>query len=107
MRLPPSSYTLNAFITLCNEKINKEKNSLQIITILFKPNKEMKISEVFKNRGFNGIAYRSSLGKGHNIALFNLEVADLINCTLFQVKEISFNFSQASNAYFISKYYKK
>src|SRR3989304_8865995 len=58
------------------------------------------IAELFKNRGFNGIAYRSYLGKGHNIALFNLEVADLINCTLFQVKEISFNFSQASNAYF-------
>jgi len=65
------------------------------------------IAELFKNNGFDGIAYRSSLGKGHNIALFNLEAADLCNCTLFLVKEISFNFSQASNTYFIPKYYKK
>ena len=65
------------------------------------------IAELYKNNGFDGIAYRSSLGKGHNIALFNLGAADLCNCTLFCVKEISFNFSQASNTYFISKYYKK
>ena len=65
------------------------------------------IAELFKNNGFDGIAYRSSLGKGHNIVLFDLNAADLINCALHETKEISFNFSQVSNAYFISKYYKK
>jgi len=65
------------------------------------------IAEFFKNNGFDGIAYRSSLGKGHNIALFNLDVAELINCTLYEAKEISFDFVRADNTYFISKYYKK
>ena len=65
------------------------------------------VAELFKNNGFDGIAYRSSLGKGHNIVLFDLNAADLINCALHETKEISFNFSRVSNTYFISKYYKK
>jgi len=65
------------------------------------------IAELFKNNGFDGIAYRSSLGKGHNITLFDLEVADLINCTLYEAKKVSFDFAQSSNRYFISKYYEK
>src|SRR5208337_4985358 len=36
------------------------------------------LAEFFKKNGFDGIAYRSSLGKGHNIALFDLNAADLI-----------------------------
>ena len=65
------------------------------------------VAELFKNNGFDGIAYRSSLGKGHNVVLFDLNAADLINCALHETKEISFNFSQVSNTCFISKCYKK
>lgn len=45
------------------------------------------IAELFKNNGFDGIAYRSSLGEGHNITLFDLDAADLINCTLYEAKK--------------------
>lgn len=65
------------------------------------------IAELFKNNGFDGIAYRSSLGEEHNITLFDLDAADLINCTLYEAKKVSFDFAQANNTYFISKYYKK
>lgn len=65
------------------------------------------IAELFKNDGFDGIAYRSSLGKGHNITLFDLDTADLINCALYEAKKVSFDFAQISNRYFISKYFKK
>ena len=61
------------------------------------------IAELFKSKGFDGIAYRSSLGKGHNIVLFNLDDADLINRTLFEVKKLSFDFSQASTTFFGTK----
>lgn len=64
------------------------------------------IAELFKKDGFDGIAYGSSLGDGHNIALFDINVADLVNCTLFEAKELSFNFTQCSIMYFISKYIK-
>ncbi|MBU0694683.1 MAG: RES family NAD+ phosphorylase [Candidatus Omnitrophica bacterium] len=65
------------------------------------------LAELFKNNGFDGIAYRSSLGKGHNIMLFDLNAADPINCALYEAKKVSFDFAQISNRYFISKYYKK
>jgi len=35
------------------------------------------IAELFRKNGFDGIAYRSALGEGHNIALFDLNVADV------------------------------
>ena len=59
------------------------------------------MAELFKNEGFDGTAYRSSLGKGHNITLFDLDTADLINCTLYEAKKVSFDFTQVSNRYFI------
>ena len=64
------------------------------------------IAEFFKANGFDGIAYQSAFqdasGKGHNIALFDLDVANLINCGLEEAKKITFEFEQAANPYFIS-----
>ncbi|MDI6753247.1 MAG: RES family NAD+ phosphorylase [Thermodesulfobacteriota bacterium] len=57
------------------------------------------LAELFKAEGYDGIGYRSSLGPGHNIALFDLDVADLIACLLFEVKDISFKFEQRPNSY--------
>lgn len=59
------------------------------------------LAELFKNNGVDGIAYRSSLGKGHNRMLFDLEVAYPINCTLYGAKKVSFDFIQADSTYFI------
>ncbi len=63
------------------------------------------IAELFKAHGFDGIAYRSSLGPGHNLALFDLNAAELINCHLFEVKTINFEFNEAANPYFMKKHY--
>lgn len=57
------------------------------------------IAELFKVIGFDGVAYGSSLGSGHNIALFDLDAAEIINCSLFQVKNIEFDFKEAANPY--------
>jgi len=50
------------------------------------------LAELFKTRGFDGVAYRSSLGSSHNIALFDLEAAELIDCSLFKVKDVRYEF---------------
>lgn len=55
------------------------------------------IGELFKNNGFDGIFYNSALGKGKNIALFDINNAVIINCFLFKVKSISFEFSEVAN----------
>jgi hypothetical protein len=62
------------------------------------------IAELFKLGGFDGITYRSSLGQGRNIAIFSLDVAELINCSLFQLKEIKFRFAESANPYFLKKH---
>ena len=65
------------------------------------------ITDMFKANGFDGIVYRSALGDGHNVALFDLEAAEIVNCSLFEVKDIKFTFSQTASPYFIKKHYEK
>lgn len=50
------------------------------------------IAEYFKSKGFDGIAYRSSMGGGHNIALFDINVTESIHGSLFKVEAIKFDF---------------
>jgi RES domain-containing protein len=61
------------------------------------------IAELFRHEGMDGILYRSSLGKGSNIVLFDLEVAELINCFVHEATALSFSFKQVANPYFVVK----
>jgi hypothetical protein len=63
------------------------------------------LAEAFRAHGCDGIVYRSLLGEGFNVALFDCGVAELINCGLYETKSVSFKFDQCSNPYFISKHY--
>ncbi len=65
------------------------------------------IAELFKTNGFDGIIYRSvfsnsnSGNEGKNIALFDINNADLVNCQLFKVSGISIESSLEENGYSI------
>jgi hypothetical protein len=64
------------------------------------------LAELFKREGFDGVAYKSNFGEdGYNVALFDLDAADLINCFLFEVKKIEMKFEERANPYFVAKYY--
>lgn len=63
------------------------------------------LAEAFRAHGYDGIVYRSLLGEGLNVALFDCGVAELINCGLYETNSVSFKFDQCSNPYFISKHY--
>lgn len=65
------------------------------------------LSDLFRHNGFDGIAYKSRLGLEFNIALFDVDAADLINCFLYEVKSISYKFEETGEHYFVSKYYEK
>jgi hypothetical protein len=58
------------------------------------------LADLFRHHGFDGIRYRSLLGKGYNYALFDPDSADLLNCCLYEVKSVSFEFDQFGNPYF-------
>lgn len=52
------------------------------------------IAELFKAEGADGILYRSALGKGLNVALFDLDAANQVNGFLFRVKGLKFEFEE-------------
>jgi hypothetical protein len=52
------------------------------------------IAELFRKNGFDGIAYRSSYGPGHNIALFDLNAAEVTaDPQLVEVTDLSLTYS--------------
>jgi hypothetical protein len=63
------------------------------------------LAEEFRAQGLDGIAYRSALGGGYNIALFDLDGADVINCTVHHVRKISFDLPEVANRYFVPEHY--
>ena len=53
------------------------------------------LAELFRHKGFDGIAYRSSLGPGHNIALFDVNSADVAgDPQLVEVTDLSLKYSR-------------
>ena len=52
------------------------------------------LAELFRDNGFDGIAYRSAYGPGHNVVLFDLDLAEQTNCFLVRVKDINFVLEQ-------------
>lgn len=57
------------------------------------------IAELFKSKGLDGIAYSSSFAAGANITLFDIKSANLVNCSLYEVKDIAFDFQTDSTGY--------
>ena len=47
------------------------------------------LAEVFRQAGFDGVAYHSALGRGHNFAIFDLNSAAVVDSWLFRVKSVS------------------
>ncbi len=61
------------------------------------------LAELFRDQGYDGVAYKSAFGEdGHNVALFDIECAHLLNCTLHQVDGVTCRYSQADNTYFVT-----
>jgi hypothetical protein len=52
------------------------------------------ISEYIKSKGYDGIAYKSSFADGYNIALFDLEIADVAKCSIYEPLKIKIDFKQ-------------
>jgi hypothetical protein len=60
------------------------------------------LAEFFRERALDGIAYGSSLGPGHNLALFDPDAAEQLNCNLVQIKSIELEYSIAANPYVLT-----
>jgi hypothetical protein len=59
------------------------------------------LAEFFRNAGYDAIIYKSQFGeKGYNVALFNVDDADAINCAPYDVTEIEVKFKVAGDHWF-------
>jgi hypothetical protein len=56
------------------------------------------LAELFRKEGLDGIAYRSAFGTGHNIALFDPDAADIIECQLYRVTGTEVKYSRRGSA---------
>lgn len=61
------------------------------------------ISEYFKEQGYDGLVYRSAFAGGYNLVLFDLSAAELVNCSLYEVKEINLKVKRTGEQYFVSR----
>ena len=62
------------------------------------------IAELFRSEGYDGLAYRSNFGDGgYNIALFDIDAANLLNCQLQRVDAVKIEFSMQDNAYVVQR----
>jgi hypothetical protein len=53
------------------------------------------LAELFKMHGYDGIDYRSSVSTtGHNVALFDLDAATVVECHLSWISGVSFQFHE-------------
>jgi len=60
------------------------------------------IAEFFRSRGLDGLAYRSAMGgAGHNVALYDPGIAEVIKCDLVTIKGVHFDYLEADNPYYI------
>ena len=58
------------------------------------------IAEFFKSKKFDGIKYKSAFGNGCNIALFDINAAEITHCYLFTAENISYSFKAVEGAYY-------
>ncbi|MAZ18813.1 MAG: hypothetical protein CL535_21115 [Ahrensia sp.] len=62
------------------------------------------LAELFADLGYDGVVYKSAFGDdGFNIALFDLDAAEQLNCFLYRARKAVFEFTQEDNPYFIRK----
>ncbi len=63
------------------------------------------LAELFRDAGYEAIVYKSQFGKkGFNVAIFNIDDADILNCAPYEVSEIEVKFRQFGNPWFATKY---
>ena len=59
------------------------------------------LAELFLSLGYDAIVYRSEFGdEGYNLALFNVDDAEIINCAPYRVSAIDVEYKEIGNSWF-------
>ncbi len=57
------------------------------------------IAEIWKQAGYDGIGYKSKLGPGLNIALFDLDAVEIKFCEIHEVKSVAITHDECGNGW--------
>jgi hypothetical protein len=57
------------------------------------------LAEFFRNHGLDGVSYRSSLGEGHNLALFDLDSARVVGCSVQEIRSVKYECTDDQEEY--------
>ena len=57
------------------------------------------VAEVFRDQGYDGIAYHSALGEGRNFLIFDLAATNLFSCQLRIIKSVEYKDSETGQSY--------
>jgi hypothetical protein len=63
------------------------------------------LAGVFRKAGFDGVAYKSLLAEGHNVAFYDLDVAEYINRFIYRVEGVKYRIRQTDNAFYVAKHF--
>ena len=66
---------------ILSKPVDKNKTPLEYLPTQY-------LCEFIKNRGFEGVLYKSFLGSGHNIVLFDENKVECIETKLYEVTSI-------------------
>jgi len=61
------------------------------------------LAEHFKKLGYDGVVYKSKLGTGINLAVFDLDVLDVNDVRLYPVKAVSVEIGEVQNSYVVKR----
>jgi len=61
------------------------------------------IAEMFKDIGLDGIMYKSLLGQGYSVVLFDINATTFERCELYEAKSVKFQFSECANPHFYNQ----
>jgi hypothetical protein len=58
------------------------------------------LGELFKSAGYDGIGFKSALGEGTNIALFDLDAVKIRSCEVHRVKSVAYTHDECGNPHY-------
>lgn len=61
------------------------------------------LAEHFKKLGYDGVAYKSKLGPGINIAIFDLDALEVHDVRLYPVKAVNIEIGEVQNSYVVKR----
>ncbi len=57
------------------------------------------LAEQFRKNGYDGLVYRSRLGGGTNLAVFDIDALDILDVHLFPVKVVHYEIGESQKSY--------